>query len=222
MRRRSTDLDEYARALLEAQYYRPAMYEFMAATAADPDLLVEADLDERSTVLDVGAYVGEWSEEIADRYGSTIFAFEPNPRAFRRLEARFRERPNVMCFEYGLAGADARAALALDGPGSTIDDRPGSFGSTEVQLRDVAAVIEELGLPQIDLCKMNIEGGEYDVFDRLIGTGLIARMRIVSVQFHEWHPHAYRRRRAIRRRLRRTHEEVWNHPFIWELWRRRG
>ena len=223
MRRRSTNLDEYARALLEAQYYRPAMYAFMAATAADPDLLVEADLDERSTVLDIGAYVGDWSEQIANRYGSTIFRVRTEPARVPTPGGAFCRPPGSRVLRVRPRRVrDSEPSLALDGPGSAVDNRPGSFGSIEVQLRDVAAVIEELGLSQVDLCKMNIEGGEYDVFDRLIGSGLIERLRIISVQFHEWHPEAYRRRRAIRRHLGRTHEEVWNHPFIWELWRRRG
>jgi hypothetical protein len=69
---------------------------------------------------------------------------------------------------------------------------------------------------------VNIEGGEYDLFDRLIDIGWLPRVRSVLVQFHEWHPQAYRRRRAIRRALRRSHDEAWNYPFVWELWRRRG
>jgi len=40
----------------------------------------------------------------------------------------------------------------------------------------------------------------------------------VMVQFHEWHPKAYRRRWAIRKVLRRSHREVWCYPWIWELW----
>jgi FkbM family methyltransferase len=221
-RRRSRDVDPFIRAILEAQYYRPTMYRFIAATAADPDLLLEADLDEDSVVLDVGAYIGEWSEAISRRYGSKIYAFEPVPNAVGMFSARLGGHANVEILPFGLAGSDVQAPLALEGPGSTVRRGRGTFGSAVVQLRDVAAVFEELHLGDIDLCKMNIEGGEYDVFDRLIATAWLPRMRLVSVQFHEWHPKAYARRRAIRRALRRTHEQVWNYPFVWELWRRRA
>jgi FkbM family methyltransferase len=220
-RRQARDLDPFSRAILEAQYYRPTMYKFIAATAANPDLLVQADLDESSVVLDVGAYVGEWSEAISSRYGSKIYAFEPVPRAVAQFCARLGDDDNVEIHPYGLAAVDAHAPLALEGPGSTVRREGGTFGSAVVQLRDVAAVLDELGVDRIDLCKMNIEGGEYDVFDRLIATGWLPRIDVVSVQFHEWHPKAYARRRAIRRALRRTHDEVWGYPFVWELWRRR-
>jgi hypothetical protein len=40
------------------------------------------------------------------------------------------------------------------------------------------------------------------------------------VQFHEFHPKAYRRRRHNRRSLARSHQQVWDYPWIWEYWRR--
>ena len=81
-------------------------------------------------------------------------------------------------------------------------------------------MLDELGIEQIDLMKVNIEGGEYDLIDRLDTAGWLPRIALVSVQFHEWHPHAYRRRRAARRALPRHHVECWNYPWVWELWRR--
>ena len=70
--------------------------------------------------------------------------------------------------------------------------------------------------------KVNIEGGEYDLFDRLIEAGSLGRFRQVSVQFHEWHPRAHGRRGSdTAGELRRQHDEVWCYPWVWELWRRR-
>lgn len=220
-RRRLTDIDPLARSMLELHYYSPSMYEFMRATALNPDILVEADLSPDSVVLDIGAYVGEWSEQIADRYGARIYAFEPAPGPSRKLRRRLAGRPNVRTFEFGLGAVDATVTFALDGPGSAASQHPGAFGRADVTIRDVDAVLEELALTEIDLCKVNIEGGEFDLFDRLIDTGRMGSIRDVSVQFHEWHPHAYRRRRRIRRALALTHEEQWNYPWVWEYWRRR-
>ena len=193
----------------------------MRATAANPEMLVEADLDTTSIVLDVGAYIGDWSEQISQRYRCTIYAFEPNPNVFEKLRARLATHGRVQLFNYGLAGADAQASLALDGPGSSVFAENGTFGKVDVRLRDVVAVLDDCSIDRVDLCKVNIEGGEYDLFDRLIESDWISRMGSLSIQFHEWHPNAYRRRRAIRRAFHRTHEEVWNYPFVWELWRTR-
>ena len=96
------------------------------------------------------------------------------------------------------------------------------FGTTTVAVRDVAAVLAELGIGEIDLMKVNIEGAEFDLLDRLLETDWVPRIRNLSVQFHEWHPDAPRRRRAIRAALSQTHDEVWCYPWVWELWRARA
>jgi FkbM family methyltransferase len=220
-RRRSSGLDPVARAMLEAQYYRPTMYGFMRATAEDTDILVAADLDQDGIALDIGAYIGEWSEQIAKRYGAQVFAFEPSPHAFKEAQARLADLPTVRTFPFGLAAGDSTARLALEGPGSTVYQSTGTFGVVDVRLRDVVGVLEELGLSHVDAIKVNIEGGEYDLFDRLIDTGWLPRLADIRIQFHEWHPNAYARRRAIQRELRRTHDKLWDYPFVWERWRRR-
>jgi FkbM family methyltransferase len=207
--------------MLELHAYGRPIYDFIEATAAKPDILVDVDVDDRSVVLDVGAYSGDWSEQISQRYGSTIFAFEPDPTAFPKLVERLASHRNTRALSYGLGSRDHVASLALAGPGSSIYGASGAFGSAEVQIRDVASVLDELGVDRVDLIKVNIEGGEYDLFDRLIETSWLHRMRLVSVQFHEWHRRAHSRRRRIRRSLRAAHEQVWNYPWVWEYWRRR-
>ena len=206
--------------MLERHYYRRPMYDFMEAYAANREMLVEADLDAESIVLDVGAYVGDWSEQIARRYDARIFAFEPNPDAFRVLAARIASQ-QVQCFDYALGAVDAEGVLSIVGPGSSLFESSPGAGTATVPVRDVVGVMDALGIVNVDLCKLNIEGGEFDVLERLIAADRLRRVRILSVQFHEWHPGAYRRRRDIRRALTRTHTEVWNYPWVWELWRRR-
>lgn len=222
MRRRETTIDQFGRAMLELHYYRPTIYAFIRAAERDPEILVTAEIDESSVVVDAGAYVGEWSERIAARYGSTIYAFEPSPHACRRLRRAVEGRPGIEVFGFGLSDRDEVVSLAIDGPGSSAFSGVGAFGVAEVPLRDVVGVFEELGIEEIDLLKVNIEGGEYPLFDRLIEAGWLERIRTISVQFHEWIPGAYRHRRRIRRALRQTHEEVWNYPWVWEVWRRDG
>jgi FkbM family methyltransferase len=220
MRRRERDQPPFARTMLEHHYYRRSMYDFMKASVANPEILVDADIDEHSVVVDAGAFVGEWSEQISTRYGSRIYAFEPNPQSSSECRARLGSHPNVELFECGLGGEDFTATLSLAGLGSSIYGYESPAPTAAVQIRDIVGVLDELGIEQVDLLKVNIEGGEYDLFDRLIEVDRLRRVRLVSVQFHEWHPGAYRRRRTIRNAFRRRHTEVWNFPWVWELWRR--
>lgn len=218
-RRERADLDRFERAMLELHSYSPAIMRMRRDIEAGRDLLHEFDLDAESVVFDVGAYRGEWAETILDRYGCRLWAFEPDPTSFPHLVERVGERPGVACCAYGLGGADGTAELALAAFGSSIFGADGAFGTRTVHIRDVAAALAELGVERIDLMKVNIEGGEYDLLDRLIACDALPRVRQLVVQFHEWHPGAYRRRRAIRRALGRSHREVWCYDWIWELWR---
>jgi FkbM family methyltransferase len=221
MRRKEKDMDGLARTMFELHYYRKPLYDFTAATMANRDILIDADIDENSIVLDVGAFDGDWAQKVWDRHQPVIHGFEPAPSGYEAMAQRFYGNEKVQAYEYGLGAQDSVESLALKGPGSSIYDEPGRFGSVDIRVRDVAAVYEELGLDHVDLLKINIEGGEYDLIDRMVETGLLPRARLVLVQFHEWHPKAYARRRQNRRDLAQTHDEVWNYPWVWEYWRRR-
>jgi FkbM family methyltransferase len=223
MRRvKERDMDPAVRKMFDDNYYRKPMYAFTAATMANRDILIDADLDADSIVVDVGAYVGAWSEKISDKYGCTIHAFEPASVALRSARKRLKGRPDVHVHPYGLGGSDQTARMAMAGPGSSIHTGTSPMGAYEdITIRDVATVLDELGIGQIDLLKVNIEGGEFDLFDRLIETGWLPKVRQTMIQFHEFHPNPYWRRFTVRRALKQTHTEVWDYPWVWEYWTRR-
>jgi FkbM family methyltransferase len=217
-RHRDDDLDKFTRAAFELHYYRKPLYRYFEDVKAMPNLMYDVPIDEDSVVFDVGAYVGEWAGPITERHHPTIYAFEPAPGAHRKLVAMFADDPKVTPLDYGLGGHDQTASMQIAGPGSSIYDAVTGMNVREIQIRDIVSVLDELGLERLDLLKVNIEGGEYDLFDRLIDANWLSRIRLVMVQFHEWHPDAYARRRRIRRALRRSHREVWNYPWVWEYW----
>jgi FkbM family methyltransferase len=221
-RRQERDMEEAARRMFELSYYNTPTYDFLKATMENPDILADVELDESGIVVDVGAYIGQWSKKIADRYGSTVFAFEPMDAGLKKMRQVLAAYPNVHIYDYGLSDGDQNATMALAGPGSSIYSETSRVGFAKVKIRDVVDVLDELGLTRIDLLKVNIEGGEYDLFDRLIEAGWLRRIDQILIQFHEWHPKAYYRRWHIRRALRVGHEVVWEFPWVWEYWRQPG
>ena len=66
--------------------------------------------------------------------------------------------------------------------------------------------------------KLNIEGAEFEVFDRLIETGLHDRIDCFLIQFHEYQATAREHRERIRSVLAKTHRLVWDFPMVWERW----
>jgi FkbM family methyltransferase len=203
----------------EQTQYSPATYAFQAASIKNPDLLVDFDIDANSLVFDVGAFVGDWTEKVSRRTGARVYAFEPNPRLGRHLRTRLAGYPKVTALNYGLGGSDATARLSLHGLGSSTHDDSSRFETAIVRIRDIAEVLDELRIDHIDLLKLNIEGSEYDLLERLIETRWTPRIGTLVVQFHEWLPKSHRRRRAIQRALRATHTPLWDYPWIWEAWR---
>jgi len=77
-----------------------------------------------------------------------------------------------------------------------------------------------MGHDSIDLLKMNIEGGEFPLLERLLDAGLMPRIKRLQIQFHEFVPDAHARRAALVARMEETHQRQWNYDWVWECWSR--
>jgi FkbM family methyltransferase len=218
-RGKHADLPPKVKAKAEQFGYSRAVFKAMARVAVDPHYFYRAQLDPSSVVIDVGAYDGLVADQLFGLYDCQIYAFEPNPELYPELENRFVDNPKVMTLPYGLGAADVTLSLQLRGLGSTVYGRPDPTVKTaDVEIRDVVDVLRKLGHPRIDFMKINIEGAEYDLLDRLLATEWKHHVRYFLIQFHELYDDANVRRWRIRRRLRETHSQVWNLPWIYELW----
>ena len=212
----------FMKNMMEQHYYRPTFYGFVRATILNRDIMYEAPLNKGDIVLDLGAYHGKWASRVYELYQPRIYMYEPDPPSVRKLQNMFAGNDDVELREYGLGARDDQLEMIQKGMGSSFYGKnTGGHNVVTVPVRDVAAELEALGHEQIDLIKLNIEGGEYDVMERLIETGWMPRVRIFMIQFHEWFDGAHRRHRRIHRELRKTHDVAWRYPFIWEQWVRK-
>jgi FkbM family methyltransferase len=194
--------------------------------AADGDrtLRLRYPLEAGSTVWDLGGYRGDFAAEMRSRYGCNVDLFEPLPALLASCVARFGADPAVRCLPYGLGRVDAELEIsdAADASSFVRADGHGDHGKKiKTRIRALPAVWRELATERVDLMKINIEGGEYDVLTSLIDSGLIGAVRHLQIQFHTFVPDAAARRDALRTRLLATHVEEWCYPFVWESWRLR-
>jgi FkbM family methyltransferase len=209
--------------------FGPAFAKHIVRFLLNPTVLYVAPVPDVRVVLDVGAFDGAWAATVHERTGARIFSFEPDPAGRVRAQARLAGKRGVRVFPYGLGARTGEVELSQVGPGSTafvdalarVKPEVRRYGQVRIRIRDVKEVFDELALHQVDFVKINIEGGEYDLLERLIETGYIRRCRSLLVQFHEWMPGAYARRRRIHRALRRTHRLDWSDYFVWESWSKR-
>jgi FkbM family methyltransferase len=174
-------------------------------------------VDPGDLVVDVGAYEGEFAADMRDVWDAEVFAVEPIPEFAGALKERFAGDSHVTVMPFALGGADGfiRISMAADGSSAWVESRD----AVEVPLRDVASV---LGAREVSLFKINAEGAEFDVLDRLLETGKVRQIRCLQIQFHRFVPGADARRKAIRRRLEATHRCSWSVPWVWEQWVRRS
>jgi FkbM family methyltransferase len=122
-------------------------------------------------VFDVGANTGVYAVQQARR-GAHVYAFEPNPACYRRLQKAVRAHDlegRVMTVNRAL-GATAGSAELLLPAGLTIlgslrpEWAPGGDGiRVRVEVETVDQVVSTLGINRIDLLKVDVEGFELDV-----------------------------------------------------------
>lgn len=207
------------KALLPTQH-RCSKRRFLAA-GGDASLRYDYPLTDRAgTLLDLGGYEGNWTAEMLSRFpqcSSTIF--EPLPVYAHALGDRFDHDARVRICDFGLGSSTRTAPMTVAGDSSSVH----AIGDQheEVQIVDIAEWWECSGLASVDVIKINIEGGEFEILPRLIETGLIQRIEYVQVQFHQFVPDARRQMNAILGQLALTHEPTYRFPFVWENWRRR-
>jgi len=182
----------------------------------DNTLWINYHLKKNSIVFDLGGYKGIWSETILKKYHCNIYIFEPVKEYVEKIEVRFRGSKNVKVFPYGLSGKKRNIYLRMS------DNETSEFGkSGELVKSKVVSIkqfMKDYEIKQVDLIKINIEGGEYELLEYLLEAGLIKRFKNIQVQFHTFVPNAELRASKIQNELKETHSLSYQFPFVWENW----
>lgn len=187
----------------------------------DNTLRLTYPLDSASVVWDLGGYHGDFAAKIFERYNSKVFIFEPVLKFHAQCETRFEKNSNIRCLPFGLSREAGWFDISDSEDSSSFIRKKKDSHTLKAEIRPITSMFKELDIDHIDLLKINIEGGEYEIIPALIEAGLIDRVRFIQVQFHDFIPDAHVKREEIRDRLKETHEELWNYPFVWECWHRK-
>jgi len=175
-----------------------------------------------SVVFDVGGFQGNWAAAIHERYGAQIHVFEPHPAFADEIRNRFRGNDAILTHEFALGGSEGELTLSDDGDASSSFRR--AKCSVKGRIEPVTRFFAKSDIARIDLMKVNIEGGEYNLLPALSDAGIMPRIGILQVQFHLFSEADIQRREAIRTMLAETHDCDWCYDFVWEQWslRNRG
>jgi FkbM family methyltransferase len=163
--------------------------------------------------VDCGANVGQVTVALTWRCAKVV-AFEPNPVAFDSLQRRRQRAGNVELVQaaVGAQAGTRRLYLHVD---HDADPLPASVGSSlhptkgnvmpdrwvDVEVIDIDAFLTSLGRP-VDLLKLDVEGSEIEILERLLETGRLAAIGSVVVEMHDRViPDLAERGAALRQRL---------------------
>lgn len=186
------------------------------ADGGDYELRFDYDLDDESVVLDVGGYQGQWASDLFSRYRCRIYVFEPVSMFAEQIQKRFKKNDQIEVFPFGLGGFSRSELIHISASGSSI------FGTSahceQIKIVDIKDWINEKSIDKIALIKINIEGGEYELLDRLIETGLIKIIDNLQVQFHNISRDSREQMKRIQKELQKTHKPTYQYEFVWENW----
>jgi FkbM family methyltransferase len=208
---------------IQALSYSKAILDW-SRTGSKQGIVVKSDLlTTNSIVFDVGGEIGNWSIKVYEKYKPNLYIFEPNPVSIKTLKEKFSDK-KIRILGYGLGSKNTITSLSDSGMGSSIYESSPAYngsGKFQIEIRDITEVFSELKLDSVDLIKINIEGGEYDLLPRIIESGIVNKCKIIRVQFHDWIPNSFTMRKNIVGELAKTHNIEWSYPMVWESWIRK-
>ncbi len=148
--------------------------------------------------------------------GATVYTFEPNPIAFAELEKKFKDDDKVFLYEKAVSVKNEILKLymyqynkedqifwSVGASTYQTKDDVDTKDYIEVESIDLLEFIEELNTP-IDILKIDIEGGEYDILLKLIEKELYKKIKIILVETHDRHiPEIIPRGNKVRKLIER-------------------
>jgi FkbM family methyltransferase len=181
--------EEIARAILEGDEYE-----------LDP---LRAAGHRLRTVLDVGAHIGAFTRKVKSFWpDARVIAAEPDPDSAALLRRNTAGLPGISLYagavlgragvrqvllrQTGRANADCNAAASqvAEVVVPLAAEYPPAPPTTVVEAQDVIALLDLHGNPEIDLLKLDCEGADGEILERLAAAG---RMRRIGWLRGEWH-----------------------------------
>jgi FkbM family methyltransferase len=189
------------------------------ADGGDSAFRFDYPLTPESVVIDAGGYKGQWASDVYSMHQCRVHVFEPIPSFADAISKRFAKNEALTTHAFALGASDRVEVARIGSSASSIFSRKGE--SVQIRFVDVAKWLDQEQLLTVDLIKINIEGGEYELLERLLDTGDIARFKFLQIQFHDFVPDANHRMTAIQERLSVTHSPTFQYRFVWENWARK-
>lgn len=155
-----------------------------------------SQVDENSICIDCGANVGTITGAFANK-GATVYAFEPNPECFEELIKKFKGNPKIHIYQKGVLDRTSTMKLyksIYHNDDSLFFSQSSSLYSSkdnvdskeyfEVECIDLIEFIKDLN-QDIDILKIDVEGAEFQILEKLINENLYEKIEHILVETHD-------------------------------------
>jgi FkbM family methyltransferase len=153
-------------------------------------------LPEESIFFDIGANIGIFSLSLAQK-GAKVFAFEPHPLAYLELENHIKTNKlsNIKPFNLACSEVNGQVSFttAVDSAYSSMHETAYSWSSWKIQKSDqitvpsktVDTLVSEMNIEKIDLCKIDVEGGELNVLNGMKSILAEQRVKVLLIELNQ-------------------------------------
>lgn len=187
----------------------------------DYELRLDYDLNEQSIVFDLGGYKGWFAENIDKKFQSKIYVFEPSISLYREMCNKFKKNFNIKLLNYGLSDVNGDLELVKNGDASYLSEYGNTSNPKDTEIVKIKSFFEtynNLGIDDIDLLKINVEGAEYAIMNDIFENNLQSKIKNFQIQFHHVSSECDDHLISIRNKLSKTHTQKWNYEWVWESW----
>ncbi len=132
-----------------------------------------------------------FSEELIEKTGAEVFAFDPTPRTVEYIaDHRLSKEKRFHFYPIGLSVKSGTEVLYYpeNQDHVSMSANSGLRGisgrSLEVKMLSFDSIMEKLGVPEIDILKMDIEGSEFEVMESVLKSGVLIKQVALEVHDH--------------------------------------
>lgn len=169
--------------------------------------------DNPEFVIDVGGYLGDYASEVHKKFVSQVLVFEPLFDYVEICRKRFENNPGIQVIQMALGGSRGETVVYKSKNCSSMF---AGLAKSEVSEVVPAGRLSDYMNDDVDVVKLNCEGGEYEILYDLIKTGWLPKIPEILVQFHKMKTHDDMFN-DLQEQLAKTHKLI----FIpkWQLWK---
>ena len=178
---------------------------------------VDYNLNENSTIMDLGGFTGVWVKKMIQKYNPNVYVIEPIGKFYDTMVTNLGGNEKVNLLKVGVGSENKKDVIYLKGDETSSQSVSGE--AIEVEFVTMEKVLGVWGLSEVDLLQINIEGDEYPLLEHMLTTGVVNKFKNIQIQFHMNYDDFENRRTTIREGLKNNGFKLkYDFPFVWESW----